>query len=483
MTTEETKKTTAADSPDAEGSTTKTVTPAESTTNVDVGTTSDAAPDTAPDLDGATKLRATADSTDDKAIRRTRTIATIILIILILIILAACAMMYTMLRPGGMNAGSRNHAGITWVRSIYGHGTSTQDLINPSSVIFSADGDTLWVTDSVRHRLVQYDINGRLVSIVNADWRENEMIFPTRIAISPQGWYYVAEQTYNRVQIFDSNFVHQETINIEKPTAVAANDDILAIGSRRGFAVFSYTGEPIGMHAADSEEEINRFDYVHAIAIDDDSNAFVLDSFGNRLVKYDRDGVPQYEVLLGHPGNEGIHGGRDVDDEELRENFPANLQLPQGVTLDGNGRLYIIDMFDFSVAVFNVEDGSFIKKVGSQGTNDGSFHNPNCIDYNPRQDMFASAEASLGRVQLFTIDGSGGDAMSQLRRQFGDFLSACCIPLIIIIIIIAAYLISRYLTRRRREQELNAALADPDEVTDEEVLDAHVPDTSEVKKQ
>jgi len=437
------------------------------------------------DLDGATVLRTSEANADDKAIRRTRTIATIVLIILILIILAACLMMWALLRPGGLDLG-RQHAGITWIRSIYGHGTTYGGMINPSSVTFSSDGESLWITDSERFRLVQYDINGRLMRIVNADWRENEMIFPSYIAISPQGWIYVAEQTYDRVQIFDENLVHQRTIDIQIPMSLAANDDMLLIGSRRGFAAFTYDGEPIGMHDAASEDEINRFDYVHGLALDEDNNSFVLDSFGNRLVKYDSGGVPIYEVFLGHPGNEGIRGGMGVDETELVENFPANLQLPQGIALDGNGRLYIIDMFDFSVGVFHADTGEFIKKVGAHGTEDGRFFYASDIDYNPTMDMFVSAEANLGRVQLFAIDGSAGDPLSQLRRQLDDFLRACCIPLLIILIIIAAYLISRYIARKRREKELEAALIDPDAAPGEgavNVTEGDVSITGSIEKQ
>jgi len=414
------------------------------------------------DLEGATTLRATQSAADDKAIRRTRTIATIILIILIIIILAACLMMFSLLRPGGLTPGAQ-HAGITWIRSIYGHGNAADDLINPSSVYFDPDGNSLWITDSVRHRIVQYDVNGRLIQIKYADFEE--MIFPTRIAVSPQGWFYIAEQTYDRIQIFNEDFDLQESILIENPTAVAANDDYLVVGSRRGFAVFTYDGGHVG--TPDFEDEINHFDYISGLALDDDNNIFVLDSFNNRFLKYSIEGEVLYEIFLGHPGNEGIAGGRNVPQGELEEEYPANMQLPQGLTLDGNGRVYIIDMFDFSVAVFEADTGSFIKKVGAQGFGDGTFHNPNCIVYNPQMDMFASAEAQIGRVQIFAIEGSSGDTLIELRRQFDDFLRACCWPLIIILIIIAAYLISRWLSRRRRDKELTAALADPNDTTSE----------------
>ena len=422
--------------------------------------------------ESAATLRAATTNTDDKGIRRIRTIATIILIILILLILAACIMLYSLLGPNRGLIGDRYDSGVTWIRSIYGHGNTHDALINPSTAVFDPDGQSIWVADPSRFRIAQYDINGRLLRIINADWRVNELIVPSAIAISPKGWHYVAEQTYNRVHIFDENWVHQSIIRIEMPLAVAANDEMLVIGSRSGFAVFSYRGDPIGMHGVDSPDEINHFDYVHGVAIDSNNNIFAIDAFGNRLVKYDAEGVPIYEVNLGHPGNQGIEGGRDIDEEELRRDFPATMQLPRGITLDANGRVYIIDKFDFSVAILDGSDGSFIRKVGIMGTADGRFFNPVHIDYNPVLDMFASSEAQLGRVQLFGIEGSAGDPLSSLRRQLNDFLNACCIPLIIILIILAAYLVSRYLSRKRREKEMTAALAGSADSDSEGVVDA-----------
>ena len=423
-------------------------------------------------MNTATTLRAAATNTDDKAIRRTRTVATIILIILILIILAACIMLYTMLRPGGLQLGGRQHAGITWIRSIYGHGLDADGLINPSSVIFDPSGDSIWITDSGRFRLVQYDLNGRLMRIINADWNVNEMIVPTRIAISPKGWHYVAEQTYNRVHIFDENWNHIDMIWIEEPVSVSANDERFAVGSRRGFAVFDYRGNPIGMHASDGEDPDTWFDYVHGLYMDRNNNTFVLDAFNNRLIKFDPMGASIYERQLGFPGNAGIQGGRYVDPEDAAEHFPAHMQLPMGMTMDAAGRINIIDMLDYSVAILDADTGEFLRKVGQQGIQDGRFHNPNDIAYNPSMDMFATAEATLGRVQLFAIEGSSDDTIAQARRQLNDFLSACCIPLIIILIILAAYLVSRFLARRRREKEMTAALAGSADSNSEGVVDA-----------
>jgi len=408
-------------------------------------------------------LRATTENVDDKSIKRTRTVATVILIILILLILLSCAAMFALLRPGGLAPGGQT-AGITWVRSIYGHGTTPQDLINPTSATFAPDGNSIWISDNTRFRLVQYDLNGNLMTIQSvrdlpSEGAPDTTIIASYVAIAPNGWFYVAEQTYNRFQIFDNNFVHQATIGFESPLSIAVNNEILVVGSRFGFAAFTPTGEPIGQHGNDFEDEFNRFDYVSGIAVDNENNIFVLDSYNNRLIKYDTGGFPVYEVFLGPAGNQGIEGTRDEDQEELAERYAANLQIPQGITLDGNGRAYIIDLFDFSVAVLDASTGDFIKKVGQPGREDGSFYYPNDINYNPTRDMFVSAEASLGRVQLFTIEGSSTDPFAALNRQFGDVARACFPPFLIILIIIAVYLITRALAKKRREKEMIAALA------------------------
>jgi len=403
----------------------------------------------------ATSIRVATHNQGDKNIRRTRTVATIILIILILLILAICGAAYTLLTPGGLNLGAER-GGIHWIRSIYGHGTSYNDLINPTSVSFTPSGDSFWVTDSTRFRLVEYTVQGQLKTIVDADVNTNGLIFPSRIAFAPNGTIYVAEQTYNRVQVYNSNWQWQRTIEVQSPTAIAASNSMVIVGSRYGFAAYTPEGEVIGaMGAGQGGDET--FDFVGSVKVDAQDNAYILDVYNNRFLKYNHEGDLLYVADMGHPGNEGILGGRDQSRED---SGLANLQVPRGLALDSNGRVYIIDLFDFSVAIFDGADGSFINKVGTEGVQDGSFYNPNDIHYNPSQDIFASAEANLGRVQIFGIDGSSGNPLSGLRRQLGDFLSACCIPLLIILFIIAAYAITRMLAKKRREKELTMSLND-----------------------
>jgi sugar lactone lactonase YvrE len=414
-------------------------------------------------------VRAVESPVDDKRIRRTRTVTVIILILLILLILAACASMYALLKPGGLELGGTSNAGITWIRSIYGHGTIYDDMINPVHISFSADGNSIYVADASRFRVVEYGINGQLKRIIPMQFALNGVTFPSAIAVAPNGRIIIGEQTYDKVHIFDSNFNLIRTLEIETPMSVAASNNMILVGSRHGFAAYTIDGELIGTKGGTGETG-DDFDYVLSLKLDATDNAYVLDSYNNRLLKYDADGNLIYEVLTGVPGNEGIEGGRSFKNEEIVEKYPANMQLPQGLVLDNAGRVLIIDFLDFTVAAFDAQTGGFIEKYGQEGMEDGRFYYPNDLAYSPSNDMFASAEANLGRVQLFGIDGSSTNPLSNLRRQLGDLLSACCIPLLIILAILVLYFVTKALAKRRTEQE--AIVVIEDEGVIENVADA-----------
>jgi hypothetical protein len=227
---------------------------------------------------------------------------------------------------------------------------------------------------------------------------------------------------------------------------------MLLVGSQKGFAAFTADGEIIGVKGL-SGEAVDALDYVSAITLGTDDNAYVIDSYNNRFLKYNRDGDLIYEVKTGAPGNKGVISARSMTREELVALYPGAMQLPKGIALDGAGRVLIIDMFDFTIAAFDAETGEYIEKYGQEGIADGQFMYPNDIAYDSRQNIFASAEANVGRVQLFGIDGSSANPLSGLRRQWGDLLSACCYPLLILLLILAIYLITKALAKRHRDTE------------------------------
>jgi len=390
------------------------------------------------------------DDVDAKGARRTRLMLTIILIVLILLLLLACGTLYSLLRPGAGNKASKSSTGIEWIRSVYGFGIAPDQLMYPTSVAVAPNGQSFWVSDASNFRLIEYNMNGSFKRLVTKSADGKAFSYPSRIAIAPNGWVYVAQQTYNNVLVFDPNFNLKQTLGVETPMTINVNASMLVVGSRGGFAAFKRDGTVIGQVGTWGHGK-DQFDNVGGLVLDQNSNVYVVDTYNNRLSKFNAKGDRIWSVYTGYPGNQGIEGGAKMKTDQLKKKYPANMQVPMGVTLDANNRIIIIDMFDYSVSAFSTSKGEFLGKWGEYGTEDGFFSNPSDITYNRRQDVFLTCEPALGRVQIFRLAGSStSGGLRSLASRYSDIINACWIPLLIILALIAIYVITRVLARRRR---------------------------------
>jgi len=400
------------------------------------------------DASATSAVKVMPENEGEKGARRTRRLLAIILIVLIILLLLACGTLYSLLRPGA-GAKSSNVKGIEWIRSVYGFGVAPSQLMHPSSVAVAPDGQSFWVTDASNFRLIEYNMNGSFKRLVTKSAEGKTFSYPSRMTVAPDGWIYVAQQTYNNVLVFDPSFHLKQTLQVELPMSVNANATMFVVGSRGGFAAFKRDGTLIGKVGQWGQGK-DDFDVVSGVVLDAHNNVYVVDTYNCRLSKYDAKGDRVWIKNIGHPGNQGIRGGAGYTQKELEEKYPANLQVPMGVTLDANNRVLVIDMFDYSVAAFSTSNGNFLGKWGEYGTEDGFFSNPSDIAYNSRQDVFLESEAALGRVQIFRMDGSSSSGIRSLLSRYSDIINACWIPLLIIIALIVIYIISRILMRRRR---------------------------------
>ena len=399
----------------------------------------------------ASAVQVLPDDEGTKGARRTRLMLVIILVILVLLLMLACGVLYALLRPGAGSGSQKSATGIEWIRSVYGFGVQPDQLMHPTSVSVAPDGQSFWVSDAANFRLIEYNMNGSFKQLVTKMANGKNFQYPSRVAIAPNGWIYVAQQTYNNVLVLDPTFHLKQTIGIETPQCLSVNATMLVVGSRGGFAAFRRDGSLIGQVGKWGNGSGDEFDMVSGVALDSSNNVYVVDTYNNRLNKYDAKGDLVWRVNTGYPGNGGIQGGANVNAKELEKKYPANLQIPMGVTLDGNNRIIVIDMFDFSVSAFSTQNGKFLGKWGEYGTDDGFFSNPSDIAYNRRQDVFLETEAALGRVQIFRMQGSSssGNVRGMLSR-YSDIVNALWIPLLIIIALIVLYVVARILARRRR---------------------------------
>lgn len=385
--------------------------------------------------------------------RRGRRIIAAILVILIILLLISTFFLLQLMKPKGTPSQSELK-GVTWVRSIYGFGPRVDQLTSPASVAIVPGGGNFILSDQASFRVVEFDENGQYIDVFEGDKSSKDNFdFPSRIALAPDGWLYVVQSTYNNVKVYDDGGKLRQTIEIPNPMSIAVNENIVVIGAQSGFAVYDREGNKLGMAGTRGDGQ-DQFDTVNGVAVDDEDNAYVVDSFNNRVSKYDKTGKRVWIVETGLPSNKAGANMASGNKDQIKKKYPAMMQVPMGATIDGAGRLIIIDLLDFSVAALDTKDGKFIDKWGDWGHEDGRFAYPADIDYDPQYDWFVVSDSGNRRAQIIRLPDSGGSAAAAARRLLSGPLKACLIPLLLLLLIIIIAVVMR--NRRRRQEELAA---------------------------
>ncbi len=128
------------------------------------------------------------------------------------------------------------------------------------------------------------------------------------------------------------------------------------------------------------------------------------------------------------------------------------------MTMDGKGRIVVIDPFKFRIAAIDAKTGKIAHEgndpkkrqafYGDFGQQDGFFANPTGIAYDKSRDWFAVADTSNNRIQILRIPDSGG---SLLAPAIGAFRLPMCLFCIPWLLLLAAIIIQ--VVRRRRQNE------------------------------
>ncbi len=388
--------------------------------------------------------------------RRGRRLLGVVLAVLIILLGLASFFLYKIVTPVGGSDAARATAdagGLVWVRSIYGMSDKPADQLDqPQAAVPAADG-SLWITDGVHRALMHFRADGQYIGSMQGP-ADAPLLAPSRIAVDADGTIYACETMSDTVRIISKNNLDAGSFNIPQPVSVAVSDDRIVVGAVSGFAILDKTGKPIKVIGARGKGD-DQFDYVHGVAFDTAGNIYVSDSYNNRISAYDPDGKRLWIIRTGKPGN----NAQEVDNA-LTVADPGDavlkgedaMQLPLGLTIDGAGRVVVVDMFDCTIAVFNAKDGSFVGKYGVEGADDGQFFYPTSISYDPTHDWFAVADNLNNRVELVRIPGSaaGNGALAAVRRTLSGPLRACIYPFLLLLLALIVWAVTR--ARRSKEQ-------------------------------
>jgi DNA-binding beta-propeller fold protein YncE len=323
---------------------------------------------------GNGKAGAAAPLTDAERKRRRRKIAALLAILAALIIIAIILILRAL-------TGSNPLPGIPselphHVSDIYGPNT-------PMGVAVSPSGDRVYVTESEGRRLVRvFDGSGNKVGALKPPGPKNKWREPVYVAVSPlSGDVYVSDRLREVVDVYDPNGKHLRTLRPAGPLGKGANPLGLAFGPEGDLYMTDVSGSRkdhrvlvFGGSGARPQRKIGArgtFWFPNGIAVDGDGDVYVADSNDGRLAIFSPDGKLASSI------QRGVGEG--------------DLGLPRGVAIDGDGRLFVVDTTAHAVKVYRLpgdvtEVPRYIGSFGVEGIGNGQFQYPNgiAIDGNGR---------------------------------------------------------------------------------------------------
>ena len=377
--------------------------------------------------------------------KRIRIILTLLLIVFTVAIVVLLAILLGLVAVRSPQA-SEDVNGLSFVRAIYAFGPDSSQLITPASVAFVPGSTDIWCADQANYRLVGFNFDGTYRSLFFEDSDGEGFDFPSDIAISNDGWFYVAQSSYNKVTVYNPQRGFEQKLESPSPMSVAVSDDLVVVGCVPGFALFTRDGtylKWVGTRGSGDDQ----FDTINGVALDDEDNIYIVDTYNNRLSKYSKDAVRIWMVSLGPAGNATTVPTATDDATDFI------MQTPMGLTIDGAGRIVLIDNQSFSIAAFDAHDGHLLGTWGGYGSGDGQLLYPADISYNARTDTFVIADTGNSRLQIVRIPESGAHLAAGLERNVRGPLRACLIPFLVVFLTgstLTLYFVGRKKWRTKR---------------------------------
>lgn len=398
-----------------------------------------------------------AEPASGNASRRLRLLLTVNLTVLVLLLAGAAYALAIAATPRGGPVATAVAASVVpstemeWVRSIYAWGTAPDEhLLTPNTVAIGPDG-AIW-TNSRNRYAVSFNPDGTFDRIIMSKSATATSFAATgsaeatkskagdtgsgspmggksigtkpgssgvtavfSLAVDSKNNLYVGDDAEGNVLKLTPEGRLEQGWRVPGLVKVAANDSRVAVVGPGNLGVFAQdTGKPVFALGSRGQGK-DQFDLPVGVHIDDEGSVYVADTQNQRVRKYDPSGkllwdagtVPDREAARSHgatstPAAKGI------------------FELPTGLTVDGNGRVVVVDAFKFQVIVLDGATGNKIAEYGDFGAEDGLFNNPSAIEYDPVRDYFVIADTQNNRLQVVRLPGSSKSPVVAAVRRAAD---------------------------------------------------------------
>jgi DNA-binding beta-propeller fold protein YncE len=251
-------------------------------------------------------------------------------------------------------------------------GSANANFHNPTGIACDARGD-VYVVDTNNHRVQKFDgkLGGYLMKFGSRGNGEGQFSSPWGIAVDRvRGYIYVVDSANFRVQKFDP------------------------------------TGEFIMQWGSFGSND-GQFYFPRGIAVDPtDGAVYVVDMGNHRIQKFDTSTNVLPQLLTKWGGGLGPGHASDPRAQE-----PGQFRSPWGITVDGQGDVFVTDTGNQRVQKFDRE-GNFITQWGGFGNGDGQFNFPYGVAVDARGSVFV-VDSSNTRVQQFMPAEEGGERLKE----------------------------------------------------------------------
>jgi streptogramin lyase len=259
--------------------------------------------------------------------------------------------------------------------------TISHSFNNVLDIKFNSTGN-MYVTDNQNNRIQIFDSNGNFLRQWGTQGSGNgQLYYPTGIYIDSSDNVYVTEQGTSRVQKLDSfgNYITKWSTGTYPGSITQGPDGYMyyIVGSENSVYVTTTTGTFIRKFGWKGTTN-GQFNDPADVDQDSLGNIYVLDSFNNRVQKFDSSG-----------------------------NFVrtwGGFFWPNAIAVSGNDHIYVGDTGNRRIQKFDT-DGNLLLTWGTSGQGDGQFWNLSGLAVDSSENIYV-ADAQNNRIQIYNSAGT-----------------------------------------------------------------------------
>ena len=245
---------------------------------------------------------------------------------------------------------------------LLGEQKSEKQLTRPFGI--AHDKGHIYVADKTANKIIILDLVKKIFSNI-IDVRAGALKDPMSIAITDDGYKYIADAGREQIVVFDDNNEFIRAYGNEKqfrPTSVAVYGNKIFVCDIRENEI-----EVLDKESGDVLAKIgktgNGKEDLHSpthLAVDSEGNIFITDALNFRVQMFDKNG--KFVRSIGELGT-----------------YPGTFGRPKGIDVDRDGHIYTVDASFELIQIFDIETGEPLLPFGKFGPAPGSTYLPTAV--------------------------------------------------------------------------------------------------------